>query len=389
MSAPPPPIIKGWCPGALRPMQSGDGLVVRVRPHGGCLSRAQVAGLAELAQAHGNGLVDFSARANLQLRGIRLAGHAAVLGGLNALGLLDPDPETESARNIMVTPFWQSGDAAIALARALETRLGHAVTHEGLRLPGKFGFSVDCAGSPVLRQASADIRLERTPSGALLLYPDGADKGRLVEDHEAAEQAVTLANWFVRSGGTCNGRGRMAAHVRRTPLPPGYDVAVPDFPPFVARPGPTPGGWMAGLAFGQCTAATLSALATMAPLRLTPWRMIVAEGLSAPPSLVDLLPADDPLLRVAACTGAPACPQALAPVRTLATDLAPHVPAHTFLHVSGCAKGCAHPQAAPLTLVAQPEGFALIRHGTTTDQPIACNLSAELLRTHPELMTKD
>ena len=27
--------IKGWCPGALRPMQSGDGLVVRVRPFGG------------------------------------------------------------------------------------------------------------------------------------------------------------------------------------------------------------------------------------------------------------------------------------------------------------------------------------------------------------------
>ncbi len=24
--------IKGWCPGALRPMQSGDGLVVRIRP---------------------------------------------------------------------------------------------------------------------------------------------------------------------------------------------------------------------------------------------------------------------------------------------------------------------------------------------------------------------
>ena len=24
--------IKGWCPGALRPMQSGDGLVTRIRP---------------------------------------------------------------------------------------------------------------------------------------------------------------------------------------------------------------------------------------------------------------------------------------------------------------------------------------------------------------------
>ena len=26
------PVIQGWCPGALRPMMSGDGLVVRVRP---------------------------------------------------------------------------------------------------------------------------------------------------------------------------------------------------------------------------------------------------------------------------------------------------------------------------------------------------------------------
>ena len=36
--------IKGWCPGALRPMQSGDGLVVRIRPRGGRLSPAQAVG---------------------------------------------------------------------------------------------------------------------------------------------------------------------------------------------------------------------------------------------------------------------------------------------------------------------------------------------------------
>ena len=35
--------IKGWCPSALRPMQSGDGLVVRVRPRGGRLSAEQAA----------------------------------------------------------------------------------------------------------------------------------------------------------------------------------------------------------------------------------------------------------------------------------------------------------------------------------------------------------
>ncbi|MGY4427317.1 sulfite reductase beta subunit-like hemoprotein [Bradyrhizobium sp. JR6.1] len=47
--------IKGWCPGALRPMQSGDGLVVRIRPRGGRLDAAQAAGIAELAARYGNG----------------------------------------------------------------------------------------------------------------------------------------------------------------------------------------------------------------------------------------------------------------------------------------------------------------------------------------------
>ena len=31
---------KGWCPGALRPMQSGDGLLLRVRPKAGSFSIA-------------------------------------------------------------------------------------------------------------------------------------------------------------------------------------------------------------------------------------------------------------------------------------------------------------------------------------------------------------
>ena len=44
------PIIRGWCPGALRPMQSGDGLVVRLRPQAGRLTAVQAAGVAALAQ---------------------------------------------------------------------------------------------------------------------------------------------------------------------------------------------------------------------------------------------------------------------------------------------------------------------------------------------------
>src|SRR5262249_26859406 len=85
--------IKGWCPGALRPMLSGDGLVVRVRPHGGRLAATQAAGIAELAARYGNGLIDVTSRANLQIRGVTDAAHLPLLDGLAQLGLLDSDPE--------------------------------------------------------------------------------------------------------------------------------------------------------------------------------------------------------------------------------------------------------------------------------------------------------
>ena len=62
--------IQGWCPGALRPMASGDGLVLRVRAPNGRLEPDQARRIAELARRHGNGLIDLTSRANLQLRGL-------------------------------------------------------------------------------------------------------------------------------------------------------------------------------------------------------------------------------------------------------------------------------------------------------------------------------
>ena len=57
--------IKGWCPGAHRPMMSGDGLVVRVRPRLARLSADQVQALCAAAMRHGAGLIDLTNRANL------------------------------------------------------------------------------------------------------------------------------------------------------------------------------------------------------------------------------------------------------------------------------------------------------------------------------------
>ena len=87
--------IKGWCPGVLSPMLSGDGLLVRVRPHAGRLMPGQAAGIAALADRYGNGVLDLTTRANLQLRGVSPASHRALMNGLLDLGLVDTSPEVQ------------------------------------------------------------------------------------------------------------------------------------------------------------------------------------------------------------------------------------------------------------------------------------------------------
>jgi precorrin-3B synthase len=387
MSTAPDPKVYGWCPGALRPMMSGDGLVVRIRAPLGRFSPEQAQGVARLSQQFGNGLLDLSARANLQMRGIREEGHAGLIEGLRALGLVDDDAGAEARRNVLVAPFWSEGDETHRIAEALSLALTAATD---LKLPGKFGFAVDCGTVPVLQHIAADIRIERNSDG-LLLRADGADTGLPVTAETAAKAALELAHWFVDTGGAPEGRGRMKAHVARgTPLPAGHEgCALPhDYAPI---PGPTPSGILAALEFGQIDAESFALLAGHAPLRLTPWRMLLLEGVSTSVTCTGaIFDAADPRLRVTACTGAPGCPQALSATRQLALDLAHMLPGDAKLHVSGCAKGCAHPAPAPLTLTATArDTFDLIRNGTAADRPAKTDLNAFALRRTPDLLTQD
>ena len=337
--------IKGWCPSALRPMLSGDGLVVRLRPRGGRLSAEQAAGIAELAQRCGNGLIDLTSRANLQIRGVREESHEALVIGLDRLGLVDGDQAMEAQRNIIVAPFWSEGDDTHALATELE----HALAARALGLPEKFGFAIDCGARRVLAQAPADVRIERGADGGLIVRADGARQGCAVTRTEAIETALSLAEWFVASGGVRDGRGRMAAHLAGGAKLPGSRWLGTPSPrqqlSLRARAFIRAARW-SGSPSARCRARRSRFLAGLAPgLRLTPWRMILVEGLREMPQHEGLVTrADDPLLRVVACTGAPACPEAHAETRKLAASLAPHLAPDTRLHVSGCAKGCAHPQ---------------------------------------------
>lgn len=377
--------VKGWCPGALRPMQSGDGLVVRVRPFGGRLEANQIAGLAELAERHGNGLIDVTRRANLQIRGVSEQSHRPLLDGLARLQLLDPDTDIEARRNILVTPFWTVGDETQALAAELE----EALADSSLDLPTKFGFAIDDGRSRVLAGDSADVRIERDRGGRLLVRADGARFGHSVARGEAVSTALALASWFIASGGT-KGRGRMAAHIAAGAALPatlrGETEPAPVMP--ASRPGPYPQGALVGVAFGQMLHRTLHQFAGCGDaLRMTPWRMVLSEGKRAMPAAAGLITEPhDPALRVIACSGAPRCREAHADTRALAAALAPHIALDTRLHVSGCAKGCARSGASAVTLVATSAGFDLVRNGSTRDEPVLRGLSCADIVSDPSIL---
>lgn len=380
------PVIQGWCPGALRPMLSGDGWVIRVRPPGGRLAPQQAREIARLARAHGNGVIDLSSRANIHLRGVTEHSYAPLIEGLDKLGLIDENPEAEERRNIVLSPFWSRDEGSVELAAALAKSL---TAPDAPRLPAKFGFAIDCGPRPVLSNVSADIRLERDADGGLICRADGAATAIRVSATTAVSTMLALADWFVQSGGVTGERGRMAAHLARGAVLPEIfaEVPAPSIATYSPEPGPVEEGVLVGFEFGQVPTELLDALSHFGALRVTPWRMLLIEGASAMPDLPGLITRpNDPMLRVIACTGAPGCLQAAQPTRALARSLAPHLPDGIVLHVSGCSKGCAHAGATALTLTAHAAGFDLIRDGHARDLPVRCALTAEYLSTHPAIL---
>jgi precorrin-3B synthase len=358
---------RGWCPTVYAPMRSGDGLLVRVKPPCGRLRPAQARALAAAAARDGNGVIELTNRGNLQVRGLTEASVARFAAAMVACGLAVADPAAERRRNVALVPL---ADArTLAVAAELERRLaGDAALAS---LPGKFGFTVALPG------AGGDVRLHPI-EGGWLVWPEGA--ARAVPTAEPAADALRLAHAFLA---VAAGSGRMCAADTGAVLAAAGLHATEAVPALSPPPviGPLPGGFGVGLPFGAADAAALAALAELGTLHLTPWRAVIVESPSLPVggeevlrTLGLILDPADPRLALHACAGFPSCASAHAETRADAARLAALRPG-IAAHLSGCAKGCAHPGPSAITLVAGPDGYALIRDGAAGDAPVRTALS--------------
>ena len=392
MNSAAPAEVKGWCPGALRPMQSGDGLIVRVRPFCGAFGLGQARGLADLARRLGNGHIELTRRANLQIRGLADDGLPELHAALGRLGLLDPDAETEAGRNIMVGPLAGLDPAepfdVRPIAHALER--GLAADERLRRLPAKFGLLVDGGGIVSIAGERADISLLAAGTEIVLGIdtPFGTQWLGATSPDVAAAAALTAAHAFLDACGP-------ATRVRMRDLAPDGVARVRSILTSQLRPcqvtmpakAPTLGafGTFVGVAapFGRLEAEQLRGLAALAEeagaseLRLSPWRSVYSgardaaaarRAADAARSVGLIVDADDPLRRVEACPGAPDCKSSSVDARGDARRLAALAEAQGYqgsIHVSGCAKGCARSAPSDLVLVGAAGRYGLLRNATT------------------------
>jgi precorrin-3B synthase len=405
------PRRKGWCPGALRPMVTGDGLLVRVRASGGRLTLDQAVAIADGALACGNGAISLSARGNLQVRGVSEKTLPDLQRRLAAADLLDSDPEVERLRNILVSPLSDiDPDAAFDLAPSIAALESELAEDAALRpLPSKFSFILDAGGRLPVGDIDADIRFEvaREAGGlAFAAYLAGDDAlAAIGAASEIGEAASRLARAFLSLAGAGEAR-RMRALVGRLGAKAVFARAglAATLRPRARRSialRDVLGGHAFGSAivvgaaapFGDIDAGRLRTLIERARaagadgLRLGPWRSFLVTGLSAR-GAASLLRAcaklgfvvepGDLRLRVVACPGAPACMHAFRPLREDATRLASLLPpgANVALHVSGCAKGCARPFPSSATLIATESGYDLVIGGRAIDPPVRRGLSS-------------
>ena len=392
------PFSRGVCPRLSQPMQTGDGLLARMVT-AGPIPLDKFARLCAAAREHGNGVMEISARGSLQGRGLTPLSAPLFAKTVAALSidLCDGVP-------VIASPI--AGDPASLIdPDALAAKLRNAIAEKALMLAPKVSVIVDGGGALHLDALAADIRVRavQASTGPMLHVTLGGDAASAtplgVAAPDAAVETVTdllaaiaalgpeaRAADLLRDNGIGTRRAALGTRIVPAASLPMRSRAEP-----IAAHRLKSGTCALGLclAFGHAQADALSELAGIARangarwIRPTPDRALllgpfieakVIATRKAAGRLGFIVDARDPRRRIVACPGAPSCASGLIAARAIASEFARHMPVSpewTPVHVSGCAKGCAHPAPAPLTIVGTSQGCGIVRDGTARDMPEA------------------
>ncbi|PTE09294.1 precorrin-3B synthase [Mesorhizobium helmanticense] len=444
---------RGACPALSAPMQTGDGLLVRLNPvsggpSSGGLSPKSLITLAQSALRHGNGIMEITARGSLQIRGLTPASARLLATEVDALGIA-----VRTGVAVETGPLAGLDPQEIADPRPLAECIRAAIDEAGLaqRLGPKVSVVVDGGGQLAMDAVTADVRLSaiRTDAGVRWLVAVAGDRQNaaplvMVEEDAGRNIAVAILRMVAEKGQEA--RARDLTPRQLTSLATWHSFAppsvLPDISPsreeignshaaaLVATPivgesgdgsrisplegemsGRTEGGATErqpnsfqpigtlalasadtalgiGLPFGSMPAEKLIDLTQHAltlganEIRLAPGRALLFLGqpAAANQSLQNTATAlgfvtspTDPRTRIAACPGTPACASGRIATRDIAETIAAEnrdlLDPSLTVHISGCAKGCAHSGPATLTLVGGENGAGLVVNGTAKALP--------------------
>lgn len=376
------PHRRGACPGLSAPMLTGDGLLVRLTPSGATIALDAFAGLLAAARQHGNGIVEITSRGNIQFRGLSASSAPAFAAAVGSL-----DIEVSEGIPVLANPL--SGlDAnemldAGALAQALRDAL--ATVPLAASLAPKISVVVDGGGALHLDDIAADVRLRAVDmhggrhlhialgGDAATAVPIGAVPAARAVDCVlrllallAARRPQSRMRHAIDADGVSFFKSAVAGLMIAEPAPAVRASAEP-IGIHQLQYGVTAVG--IGLPFGHSEFEALTHLIDAARsagadgVRPAPGRALLATGITSTATrafvadaerLGFIISADDPRRKVVACAGAPICASGQIAARAIAPAIARMagalLNAGDVIHISGCAKGCAHPGPASISV---------------------------------------
>jgi len=394
------------CPGALRLHAAADGALARVRLPGGLLTGGQLRAVRELAEQFGDGHVELTSRANLQLRALTTASAETLAVRLEAAGLL-PSATHELVRNIAASPL--SSAESAAQVRRLDEAL--CADPRLAALPGRFLFALDSGALDVAPAAdvaavpaSALAGSAPTRSSPRVAYGEGetavlfagVDAGLRVPAGDTVTALVAAAHAFLDERDGTAGEQPVAWRVRELVDGPGRLAARTAAALGVRLGGggavPEPGirepvgliGQAAGLVavgavvpLGRLSGVQIKVLEEAAAIAVTPWRGVVLPGLSPEAAgewqrrLADAgleTRSGSRWSGVTACAGRPGCAKSLADVRGDATAVVLRQGPELALlpvHWVGCARGCGSPAGPHVRVEATGLGYDVRADGSS------------------------